>query len=161
MSEFNPKVSIIIPVYNGSDYMREAIDSALSQTYDNIEIIVVNDGSKDNGESERIALTYGDKIRYIYKENGGVSTALNEGIRHMSGEYFSWLSHDDVYTPDKIKKSVLALSQLSDKTTVIRCDSMHIDKNSEPIKMKHSALENNNGTVVVNVSENPIFVVEK
>lgn len=141
MAEFNPKVSIIIPVYNGGNYMREAIDSALSQTYDNFEIIVVNDGSKDNGETERIALTYGDKIRYIHKENGGVSTALNEGIRHMDGEYFSWLSHDDVYTPDKIEKSVSALSRLDDKTTVIRCDSMHIDENSEPINMKHCQRE--------------------
>ena len=141
MAEFNPKVSIIIPVYNGSNYMREAIDSALSQTYDNLEIIVVNDGSKDDGESERIALSYGNQIRYIHKENGGVSTALNEGIRHMSGEYFSWLSHDDVYTPDKIEKSVLALSGLSDKTTVIRCDSIHIDEKSNPICMKHCPRE--------------------
>ena len=75
-----PLISIVIPVYNGSNFLREAIDSALAQTYKNIEIIVVNDGSADDGETERIALSYGDKIRYFKKENGGVSSALNYGI---------------------------------------------------------------------------------
>ena len=103
----NPLVSIVIPVYNGSNYMREAIDSALSQTYPNIEIIVVNDGSTDN--TREIALSYGDKIRYFEKENGGVSTALNLAIDNMRGEYFSWLSHDDVYYPNKVKAEIDAL----------------------------------------------------
>lgn len=98
---YNPLVSIIIPVYNGEKYMRDAIDSALSQTYENIEIIVINDGSKD--KTEDIALSYGDKIRYYSKENGGVSTALNLGISKMNGEWFSWLSHDDVYNEKKIE----------------------------------------------------------
>ena len=80
----NPLVSIIIPVYNGSNFMREAIDSALAQTYPNIEILVVNDGSTDN--TREIALSYGDKIRYFEKENGGVATALNLAIREMKGE---------------------------------------------------------------------------
>lgn len=84
----DPLVSIIIPVYNGSNYMREAIDSALAQTYSNIEIIVVNDGSNDDGETRNIALSYGDKIRYFEKENGGVSTALNLGIKNMGGIFF-------------------------------------------------------------------------
>ena len=97
-----PLVSIIIPVYNGADYVAEAIDSALNQTYKNIEIIVVNDGSNDNGKTEKIVLSYGEKIRYFSKENGGVSSALNIGIANMKGEYFSWLSHDDMYLPSKI-----------------------------------------------------------
>ncbi len=99
-----PLVSIIIPVYNGSNYISEAINSSLNQTYRNIEIIVVNDGSTDN--TEEICLSYGDKIKYISKENGGVSTALNLGIKEMKGEYFSWLSHDDYHYPDKIEKQL-------------------------------------------------------
>ena len=103
---FSPKVSIVIPVYNGANYLREAIDSALEQTYGNAEVIVVNDGSTDRGETEDVALSYGDRIRYFAKENGGVSTALNTGIKKMNGEYFSWLSHDDVYYPNKIEKQI-------------------------------------------------------
>lgn len=106
-----PKVSIIIPVYNGSDYMRCAIDSALSQTYGNLEVIVVNDGSQDEGETERIAQSYGNKICYFSKKNGGVSSALNLGISKMTGDYFSWLSHDDAYYPDKIKDAVALLER--------------------------------------------------
>lgn len=120
MSLFNPLVSIVIPVYNGSNFLREAIDSALAQTYRNLEIIVVNDGSYD--DTEEIALSYGDKIRYIAKENGGTSTALNLGIANMRGEYFSWLSHDDLYYPQKIARAVEELSKLENKDTIIISD---------------------------------------
>jgi len=120
MENFNPLVSIVIPVYNGSNFLKEAIDSALAQTYKNLEIIVVNDGSKD--DTEKIALSYKDKIRYFFKENGGTSTALNLGIEKMHGEYFSWLSHDDLYYPNKIERSIQELSKLNDKNTIIITD---------------------------------------
>ncbi|MGL4226321.1 MAG: glycosyltransferase family 2 protein, partial [Rickettsia sp.] len=116
---YSPLVSIIIPVYNGANYMREAIDSALAQTYKNIEIIVVNDGSKDNGKTEEIALSYGNKIRYFYKENGGCGSALNIGIKNMQGEYFSWLSHDDVYLPNKVEHQINILNKLENKNIII------------------------------------------
>lgn len=107
-----PLVSIVIPIYNGSNFMREAIDSALAQTYPKIEILVVNDGSTDN--TREIALSYGDKIRYFEKENGGVATALNLGIQEMRGEYFSWLSHDDWYAPDKVEEEIAAIQSYED-----------------------------------------------
>jgi glycosyltransferase involved in cell wall biosynthesis len=107
-----PLVSIVIPVYNGSDFLREAIDSALAQTYINKEIIVVNDGSKDEDRTREIALSYGSKIRYFEKENGGVATALNMGIETAKGKYISWLSHDDAYFPDKLEKQVPVLEKL-------------------------------------------------
>lgn len=113
----NPLVSVVIPVYNGADYLKEAIDSVLHQTYKNIEIIVVNDGSEDDGETEQIALSYGNKIHYLKKKNGGVSTALNEGIRKMKGEYFAWLSHDDVFYPDKVQRQLELLLQKDAKIT--------------------------------------------
>lgn len=116
---FNPKVSIIIPVYNGSNYMSEAIDSALAQTYKNIEVIVVNDGSNDGGKTEAIAKSYGDRIRYFYKENGGVATALNLGISKAEGEYISWLSHDDLYYPHKIKAQIDYLNKQDNRDIVL------------------------------------------
>ena len=118
----NPKVVVIMPVYNGSNYMREAIDSALNQTYKNIEVVVINDGSTDGGKTDAIAKSYGDKIKYFVKENGGVSSALNFGIKYIQDNYkdayFCWLSHDDKYTPEKIEKEVKAL-QGHNKTTVV------------------------------------------
>ena len=114
---YMPLVSIVIPAYNASNYLAEAIDSALAQTYPNVEIIVVNDGSKDDGATERIALSYGEKIRYISKENGGSSSALNVGIANMSGEWFSWLSHDDLYLPDKLETQVRYIQSLGIETS--------------------------------------------
>lgn len=125
----NPKVTIVIPVYNGANFLKDAIDSALKQTYDNLEILVVNDGSSDHGKTEKIALSYGDKIGYIYKENGGVSTALNLAIEKMAGEYLSWLSHDDTYEPNKIEAEVdyLKDKNLLDKKVIVYSDYYLID----------------------------------
>ena len=122
-----PLISVVIPVYNGSNYLKEAIESVLEQTYPNIELIVVNDGSNDGGKTEKIARGYGNRIRYIYKENGGVATALNEGIRHMSGDFFSWLSHDDVFYPEKVERQ---LSMLMQKKANITACSYQIFYNS-------------------------------
>ncbi len=131
----NPKVSIIIPVYNGANYVGEAIDSALAQTYKNLEIIVVNDGSSDNGETEKVALSYGDKIRYFFKENGGVSSALNYGISKMEGDYFSWLSHDDKYEPEKVENAVEILCKNNcDPLLIPLSHGYYIDSQSNPIK---------------------------
>lgn len=141
---FFPMVSIIIPVYNGADYLREAIDSALSQTYSNLEVIVVNDGSCDNGATEQIALSYGNKIRYFRKENGGVSSALNLGINQMTGMYFSWLSHDDKYNINKIANSVKYLSGFRDREHMIAlCGSCHINEKSEIIRNAPCHFEKN------------------
>lgn len=125
----SPKVTIVIPVYNGSNYLAEAIDSALDQTYDNIEVVVVNDGSGDKGKTEEIALSYGDKIRYFSKENNGVASALNMGIREMTGEYFSWLSHDDVYYPHKVESQIKRLASEA-KDVVLYSDYDTIDGES-------------------------------
>lgn len=130
-NEFYPKVSIVIPVYNASNYMREAINSALSQTYKNIEVIVVNDGSNDNNETKKIALSYGNKIKYFEKENGGVATALNLAIEKMTGDYFSWLSHDDLYTKNKIKAQIEELKKLADKKTIIICGYTVVNERRE------------------------------
>ncbi len=124
------KVSIIIPVYNGANYVKEAIDSALAQTYKNIEIIVVNDGSTDKGATRKAVLSYGDKVKYYEKENGGVSTALNLGIENMNGEYFSWLSHDDLYYPTKVERQMEEMKKYDDNT-ILYSDCDVIDLNGK------------------------------
>lgn len=125
---YSPKISIIIPVYNGKNFLRKAIDSALAQTYKNIEVIVVNDGSSDDTKS--IMDSYGDVIISIHKQNGGVSSALNLGIQKMSGEYFAWLSHDDVLKPDACDMYI-SLLQECDRETVIYSNYDIIDKDGK------------------------------
>ena len=114
MGRYEPKITIVIPAYNAANYLSEAIDSALAQTYKNVEIIVVNDGSKDDGATERVARKYADKIKYISKENGGSSSALNSGIKNMSGDWFSWLSHDDLYYPNKLEEEIKHINFMLD-----------------------------------------------
>lgn len=138
---YQPKVTIIIPVYNGSNFLAEAIDAALAQTYKNCEILVINDGSKDNGASEKIALSYGDKIQYFFKKNGGVSSVLNYAFEIMTGEWFSWLSHDDLYYPEKIEKQVAFIGKLLEDNPkldihkiTVRSATESIDKDGKVIK---------------------------
>ncbi len=141
-TDFCPKVSIVIPVYNGANYLRESIDSALAQTYPNIEVLVINDGSTDDGATEAIARSYGDRIRYFKKENGGVSSALNMGIQNMTGDYFSWLSHDDRYEPEKVAHTVNYLASFEDRERLLgMCGGFYLDKNSVRLHDMHFDFE--------------------
>lgn len=134
-----PLVSIVIPLYNGSNYVEEALKSALAQTYKNIEIVVVNDGSTDEGAGKAICDRYADRIVYFEKENGGCASALNYGIRHANGEFISWLSHDDLYDPTKVEKQVEAYERnaLNYDNTIISNVGRLID--SEGKEISHPA----------------------
>jgi len=104
MSQGLPKISIIIPVYNGQKYLREAIESVFAQTYKNYELIVVDDGSNDR--TCDVIQSYGSRLCGIPKENGGVASALNCGLQRASGDYIAWLSHDDLFLPNKLERQV-------------------------------------------------------
>lgn len=96
-----PLISVIVPVYNVQDYLARCLDSILAQTYQNLEIILVNDGSKDN--SGAICDEYAardDRIQVIHKENGGLSTARNAGLDLAAGEYLSFIDSDDWIASD-------------------------------------------------------------
>lgn len=93
------KVSIVIPTYNRQQYVCHAIESALSQTLEDFEVIVVDDGSTDN--TKDVIAPYIDKIKYIYTENGGPAHARNVGLKKANGEYISFLDSDDIYYPYK------------------------------------------------------------
>ena len=138
---YNPLVSIVMPLYNGSNYVAQAIDCALAQTYQNVEIIVVNDGSTDGGAGRDICLSYGDKIRYFEKQNGGCSSALNYGIRQAKGEFISWLSHDDLYDANKIEVQIGYYQQqsLDRNNTIISNFGRLIDENGGPIYRPNGA----------------------
>jgi glycosyltransferase involved in cell wall biosynthesis len=105
------KVSVIIPVYNGSRYLRAALESVFAQTYRPLEVIVVDDGSAD--ESGVIAQSF-PEVRYIYQTNQGVAAARNNGIDAARGEFFAFLDQDDLWTPDKLKQQVAHLQSHPD-----------------------------------------------
>ena len=94
-------VSVIIPCYRQSHFLGEAIENALGQTYPHVEIAVVNDGSDDN--TEAVATSYGARIRYVFKENGGLPSARNAGIRAARGQYFLFLDADDWLDPHALE----------------------------------------------------------
>lgn len=103
------KVTIIIPCYNGEKYLKESIDSALNQTYKNIEVIVVNDGSTDN--SLNIIYSYKSQVVLVNQNNEGLSAARNSGINKSTGDLIAFLDADDFWEPTFIEKLVNALTK--------------------------------------------------
>jgi glycosyltransferase involved in cell wall biosynthesis len=107
-----PKVSIIIATFNRAHYLKEAICSVLAQSFQDYEIIVIDDGSTDN--TREIAASFKDKIRYIYQKNQGVIKALNAGIAISKGEYVGFLGDDDLWLKDKLAIQVPELDKKPD-----------------------------------------------
>jgi glycosyltransferase involved in cell wall biosynthesis len=131
------KVSIIIPVYNGEAYLRQAVDSALAQTYRDCEVIVVDDGSKDG--TAAIIESYGSRVVPLHKANGGTSSALNAGIRLARGEYIAWLSHDDLFLP---RKTQVQVDYLRANRTLAACymDYLIVDEKGNEISRFNATL---------------------
>ncbi|MEW6608546.1 MAG: glycosyltransferase [bacterium] len=102
-------ISIIIPTYNAENFLPQAINSVVEQTYQDIEIIVVDDGSTDN--TKRIIEPFMDKIYYIYKDNGGPASARNVGIKSSKGEYIAFLDADDIWLPQKLELQINLFQQ--------------------------------------------------
>jgi len=102
-----PKVSVIIATYNRSHFVCEAIESVLNQTFLDFEIIVIDDGSKDN--TKQVLEKYGSRIHYIFQENKGRAESRNTGIKNTKGEYIAFLDDDDIWLPNKLEKQVAFL----------------------------------------------------
>ena len=116
-------ISIIIPVYKNIFYLKESLKSAINQTYKYTEIIVVSDGNdkKDLKKIKNIIKSFKKKIKLlIIKENCGVSNALNVGIKKSKGDYIAWLSHDDLFLKDKLKKQISMMVNMN--YSICSCD---------------------------------------
>ena len=100
----NPLISCIVPVYNGERFLTEALESILEQTYQNLEVIVVDDGSTDGTES--ISRRYGKQIHYHFQSNSGAPAARDEGIRISNGELIAFLDADDLWHPEKLERQL-------------------------------------------------------
>ncbi len=99
-----PLVSTIIPFYKNKNWLKEAIESVLNQTYENIEVILVNDGSDE--DIEDILNMYNEKVIYIYQDNKGAASARNLGIEKASGEYIAFLDSDDIWLENKVETQI-------------------------------------------------------
>lgn len=109
-----PMLSIVIPAYNVAPYIRAAIESALAQTFTDLEVIVVDDGSTDDTTRvlDDIALTSNDeRLRIINQPNGGLSAARNTGIRHARGAFIGFLDGDDIWLPGKAAAQIIAMQK--------------------------------------------------
>jgi glycosyltransferase involved in cell wall biosynthesis len=104
----SPVVSVIIPTYNSVHFVTQAIASVLAQTFQDFEVLVIDDGSTDNTK-EVLKKKYGDKIHYLFKTNGGVSSARNFGIEKAKGKYLAFLDADDIWLPEKLEKQISLL----------------------------------------------------
>lgn len=125
-----PLISIITPVYNSETYLKDTLESILSQDFQNLELILLNDGSKDN--SSKICTIYAQKdnrIKYINKQNEGVATTRNKGLQIATGEYIMFVDSDDIIFPNSLKKigDILANNQ----PDFLRYDFITIDKNGQ------------------------------
>jgi glycosyltransferase involved in cell wall biosynthesis len=119
-TEQSELVSIVLPTYNGSKYIQQSVDSCLNQTYKNIELIIVDDGSTDE-TAEIIKLNNDKRIKYIKHEiNKGLPIALNSGFDKSSGQLLTWTSDDNLYSPNAIEEMVIFLKQI--KGSFVYCD---------------------------------------
>src|ERR1044071_7624837 len=119
-----PLVSVIIPTYNRWSYLQMAIDSVLTQTYPNIEIIVVDDGSTDR--TAEMLDSYENRIQVIHQKNQGGTNARNTGVQISKGDYLTFLDHDDLMFPTKLERQI-ALFEVDPKLGAVHCRWQYID----------------------------------
>ena len=135
MERDRPKISVVMPVFNGGRYIEQALDSVLSQTYRGFEIVMVNDGSNDDGHTDGIGRLYqqahADRFQYLAQANAGVGAALNTGVAAMRGEVFCWLSHDDLFEPEKLERQVDFFARLNKPEAMLISDYRLIDSEGE------------------------------
>ncbi|MDH3443864.1 MAG: glycosyltransferase family 2 protein [Deltaproteobacteria bacterium] len=120
----NPFVSVIIPAFNSGRFIRETLDSVLHQTYKRLEIIVVDDGSTDN--TQQCVEGYHSSVRYFRKDNGGVGSARNAGLRAGSGDYIAFLDHDDLWLPEKLDIQ-LSIAARHPDSGLIACNGVQFE----------------------------------
>ena len=128
------KISVIIPVYGVEKYIRKCLESVVNQTYKNLEIIVVNDGTKDNSMEIVKEYLFDKRIKIINKENGGISSARNAGLEIATGDYISFVDSDDYLEKDLYSKII---ERIKDEDVII-FESRHIDALTQKVleKMK-------------------------
>lgn len=107
----NSLVSAVVPAYRAADFIERCLRSVLDQTYESVELIIVNDGSPDTAELERVLEPYRDRLTYLVQENGGAASARNAGIRAAHGEFIAFLDADDWWDPHFLEHQIQLIGQ--------------------------------------------------
>lgn len=138
-----PFISVLLPVYNGEQFLNEAINSILKQTYKNFEFVIINDGSVDN--TEQIIMNYSDKrIKYYYKKKSGIVESLNFGIERCSGDWIARFDSDDVAFPNRLEEQI---KHIDAETAVIASGADVIDENGVTINKINRIPEHHNSII--------------
>jgi GT2 family glycosyltransferase len=127
-------VSVVIPTYNREQILGRAIESALAQTYTDLQVVVADDGSSD--QTRAVAKSYGARVTYVYQANAGVSAARNLGLRHARGEFIAFLDSDDEWSPWKIDAEVAALRR-HPRAGIVWTDMKSVDEVGRLIHARH------------------------
>lgn len=134
----NLKVSVIIPVYEVEEYIRQCLESVINQTYKNIEIIIINDGTKDNSMQIVKEYSLDKRIKVINKENGGLSSARNRGIEQATGDYIFFLDSDDWLALNTFEELI---KLITDKEDIVVFDFYKFDESKQKIKRKTTSIK--------------------
>ena len=130
-----PLVSVVIPAYQAAGRIRETLNSVFAQTYPNVEVVLVNDGSPDTGALEEAIRSYGERLIYIRQENRGPSGARNTAIRAARGKYIACLDSDDIYLPEHLARLVPLLEERSldlvYSDSYVTRDGVHVGRSFE------------------------------
>lgn len=156
-----PLVSIITPCYNSENYIERYLNNILEQTYSNIELIVINDGSRDR--TEELVLKYMDRFKergyhliYVKQENKGLGGAINTGLKYINGVYFTWCDSDNFYTNDYVEIKVKFFLN-NPQYSIVRCDGYVVD-DADLSTVKATLAIHNTDKYCEDMFENCLFV---
>lgn len=130
-------VSVVVASYNMGSYLPLAVSSALAQTYDRIEVLIIDDGSTDNTAAIAQGLLTDPRVRYIHQQNGGQASSKNRGIRESKGEFIAFLDADDLWEPTKLEEQ-LPLFEKSAKVGVVCARYVEIDAEGKELRVDSS-----------------------
>jgi len=154
----NPLISVIIPAYNRAHLIEEAVNSVLNQTYQDFEILIIDDGSSDN--TKQVVENFKDqRIRYIYQNNAGPSAARNNGIKNAEGEYIAFLDSDDLWAAEKLSRQFeIIRSNTGINLGIISCNAEGITFDNKILYRRVCSAENS-AEFIKGFFENPDSVI--
>lgn len=159
MNKVTPLVSVIIPFFSGKDWLEEALKSVFNQSYKNLEVILVNDGSVENIDT--ILERYSGKIKYFYQDNEGASSARNKGISLAEGDYIAFLDSDDMWDPEKTSIQVKLMMKYDFKWSHTNYRTFDLSGKTKTIQTSHFYGDVYPLSLIYNPIATPTVIIKK